>query len=169
MASRIGRKYATETYPTSRGLGGLSYARNYAGGPATPQGVVVAPGAPVNWALVESTGAAGTSVPITPKSTGLVLVSGTIVATNGAGTVQSLSVQVAVDGVLATPASVVALGAAGTANSEATVAFQALLGPLSVGIAHSVTVVVLASAGGDVTLATGDSTVSVQEVSGLLG
>jgi hypothetical protein len=171
MSSRIGRRYAQATYPVSKAVSeSQAFARNFADGPAGPQGVLVAPGAPVDWATVESTGAAGTNVPITPQVTGLILVTAVLVATNGAGSVQSLSVQVGVGGVTeTTPASVVAMGAAGTAASEAAVAFQALVGPLALGVAHNITIVVLASAGGDITLAAEDSTVSVQEVAAASG
>lgn len=170
MSARIGRRYASETYPSRGGAQGAPFARNFAQGPATPQGVLVAPGTPVSWGTVESTGAAGTNVPITPRVSGLILVTGVLVATNGAGTVESLSAQIGVNGVTqATPASVAALGAAGAAASEVAVPFEALVGPLPLGTTVEITVVVQASAGSAITLAAEACTVSVQEVSAATG
>jgi hypothetical protein len=74
MSFRIGRKFAQHTYPESRGIGGLPFARNSAQGPADQTIIsTTAPGTAIPWSILE-VGSPGIDVPITPKVTGLLLI-----------------------------------------------------------------------------------------------
>jgi hypothetical protein len=107
MSFRIGRKFASHTYPeASRGGSGnplTAFARNFAVGPATDTPVVTT-GTQILWGTVDVPDINPQNVPITPRSTGVVRVSGSIIVQNTGVNPATVVVQVQVNGV-ATPAA----------------------------------------------------------------
>lgn len=167
MASRIGRKHASETYPNRGGAGaqGAPFARNSAAGPPTNQLLTGTGSTQVDWASIESTGAPGTSVPITPRVTGVILIQAVIVVSNGAGTVESVTVGIGPSGgAPVQPLSVVELGPTGTAASEVAIPVQVVFTESAAGTTQHIAVFVTASAANDITIVAGNSFVSIQEL-----
>lgn len=68
------RVYSYPTQPRFANLEG-PFARNSASGPTTDTPIVTT-GTQVNWDDIASTGAGGVNIPITPKSTGIIRVTG---------------------------------------------------------------------------------------------
>jgi hypothetical protein len=164
MGFRIGRKHAAHTYPSSQGNSTLLFARNFAQGPAAPQEITASP-VNVGWASIESGATPGTSVPITPKQTGLLLITGVVEMENGGEVPVNVQIQVAVGGItVATPATEVTVGA----GAFATVPVQALVGQ-AVGATYDISLVVTVSVLSALTLNTNDSTLSVREVPAATG
>lgn len=142
MAFRIGRNRAQHTYPQSRASGSLPFARNSAFGPATDTTILpgdpAAPGAAIIFSTFES-GGAGTGVPITPRVTGIVLVTATIECVTLTEDPDQLTVQISVG---AAPPTLVPLSgnsapASVGEGSITSASFTMVLG-LSVGITHHV-------------------------------
>jgi hypothetical protein len=170
MSFRIGRKHAQHTYPqaVSGGPGLAGYARNFAQGPAANQAVPVSPGTLLTpWNPIESGAAPGSTVPITPKVTGLVLVTGTIEGAIAVEGEDNLFVQIDVDGVpLLNPITGNPVGT-GTGSGFMSVSF-CVLAQLIVGETHHIGVIV-SSSSGDVALNAHNSTISIQEVAAATG
>lgn len=165
MAFRIGRSRAQHAYPQSPGAAGgaAALARNFAQGPAADQTPVPAsPGTLLTpWNPIDSGATPGSTVPITPRVTGRVLVTGTIQGINAGDSDDSLSVQISVDGVpVLSPITGNPVVGAGT--GIVSVSFCVLV-QLIVGTTHHIGVTVSSAAGG-VTLKAHNSTVSLQEV-----
>jgi len=161
MASRIGRRGASETYPTRGGVYGLGapYARNSAFGPAATMPVTAAQ-EPISFSSIES-GGAGTNVPITPQVSGDVLVTGTVECSS-LGDSDQLTVQVGVGGV-ALPHPVTANFVPGEEGAKASVSFQTVIG-LPIGTTSNINVFVNANSNGDIQLDAFNSRLSIQEV-----
>ena len=99
MAHRIGRKFASETYPETRagenGPPGDLLARNYAIGPGSEVGVpITTTGTEVTWGTVDVPGFAPQDVPITPQVTGIVMVRAVLTIDNTDTVAHRLQVQV---------------------------------------------------------------------------
>lgn len=171
MASRIGRKYASHTYPQSPGAGGggavSAFARNYAQGPAAGTLVEDASGGIV-FSIVEGGGGATPNVPITPRVTGLILVEGTIECSNTKEDADQLTVQIVVDG---TPVAHPITGnyVNGGVGQVTSVSFALVVGPLTIGTTHHVRVVPIENSPGDLQLDALDSTLTLQEVAAATG
>jgi len=102
---RIGRKFASHSYPEPRRDTTVAFARNFAKGPATSTiiaaGNLVQPftgGTLVPWDFIESGAPLGTSVPITPVTTGIMLVSGVVCVKSTSTADAFVFVQVLLDG-----------------------------------------------------------------------
>lgn len=158
MAFRIGRSRAQHTFPTSPGAQTQPFARNFAQGPAAPQEITASP-VLVGWASIESGAPAGTSVPITPKVTGLLLVTGVIELSNGDETQVTVTAQVTVGGTPIGPISQVSVPGVGFA----TIPIQTLVAE-TIGTTYDIGVSLTATVLSEITLNTDDSTLSVREV-----
>jgi len=102
MAFRIGRKHAYHTYPEPRAATTVPYARNSAVGPTDETPIAIGDGTTggtaIPWSVL-GVGSPGTNVPITPKSTGLIVISGVMTVQNNAEAAVQVQVQVAANGV----------------------------------------------------------------------
>jgi hypothetical protein len=170
MPFRIGRKYASHTYPQSQAAQTLPlFARNFAQGPTSNQ-VVGTGGAAITPWTVESGSAANAHVPITPRVTGLVLVTAVIEMENTSGVSAEVQGQILLNDnpLPGTPPLSLTTVASG---NFATLTVQALVGPLPVGVEANigVGVITLGSGSPAVTLQADDSTVSVQEIPAATG
>lgn len=101
MAHRIGRKYASETYPERAGGGGAAsaFARNFATGPKGSP----ATGVQIQWNSIDVGPDPSGDIPITALSTGIMVISGVIGVSNTSGTLVLVTVAVQVEGVTVTP------------------------------------------------------------------
>ena len=104
---RIGRKFATHTYPVSPGLGGanLLFARNSAQGPDGDFTITDKTLHPIVWHFVDAPpGISPTAnVPITPKTTGVVVVTGMIGTVRNNDASNPASIQLFIDASGITP------------------------------------------------------------------
>ena len=95
FVGRTGHK-RNYSYPVPRFTGLVGpFARNYATGPAgeTPTAIGTGPGTVVPWNFI-AVGGAGTDVPITPKATGYLRITGMLTIVNTGGSPESVQVQV---------------------------------------------------------------------------
>jgi hypothetical protein len=102
MSEFVGRTGSLRvySYPETRRVAATPtpFARNFATGPKNDASI--ADGIQITWNLIDSTGTSGTDVPITPQSTGVVLISGVVSAKNtSGGPVSGIVVVVQVNGV----------------------------------------------------------------------
>lgn len=161
MAFRIGRKYASETYPETGGArggaAGVALARNFGVGPKTPTSI--GGGLQIEWNSLDAGPSPSVDVLITPKVSGLVLVTGVVAVTNSTGAAIVLGIQVQVDG----PPVGALLGATVPAHGSLTVPFMVETTELDtpVGVQSNVNVFVT---GNGLTLAPESSLCSAQEV-----
>jgi len=97
MSEFVGRtgSHRVYSYPEARRGGGvLSLARNFAYGPAETETRITTDGTDVPWGLIESGEAPGVLVPITPRLSGIVRVSGVITIVNNDDARQDVQLQV---------------------------------------------------------------------------
>jgi hypothetical protein len=162
MSFRIGRKFAQHVYPESRASQSLPFARNSAFGPAPGAPLVGDTPGEITWSTVESGGGASVSVPITPRVTGIVLVTGVIQVANTTDDGEELTVQLGVGGVLhANPLEGNQVAAA--IGFVTTVPIQAILG-LPIGTPSLINVFVTANVTGELQLQAHNSWLTLQEV-----
>lgn len=101
MSEYVGRTGALRlySYPESRRTAQIGpFARNFAIGPAL-QTAVTTGGTLVPWAAIESGAPPGTDVPITPKVTGVLVISGVITLKNASGAPVTVQLRVEINGV----------------------------------------------------------------------
>jgi hypothetical protein len=177
---RIGRKSAQHSYPESRFAGLLGpFARNFAAGPLLPDVVVVGDGitggTPILWDIIESGAPASISVPITPKSTGIIRITGVVAVKNSSGAAVNVLVQVALNGVRqVVPFSeeVTVVNHAPDAfniGGAATLPIVAELAGLVVGVTRLVSIVVTAETAVAINLLAATCTLDIQEVAAATG
>lgn len=171
MAFRIGRKHAQHSYPEPRGVPS-SIASNFALGPGTNQAIAQSPGS--TRAFTDTNGsvvAAGTltsqGAPVTPRATGVLLVTGAVNVENVSdGAPVNVSVFIQVNGVTSTAPIAVATLSAST--SFESIPISALIAPLPLNVTAHVNLILVASAAGvNLTAASGTaapSTMNLQEV-----
>lgn len=142
------------SYPETRGAGALAFARNIAAGPAgeTPTDIATGGGTQVPWAVIFApTPSSGVDVPITPRVTGALRITGMLTIVNVAVTASTVHVQVQIDGVTI-PFPGGAFDESSTVPASGTVVLPifAITGPLltPVGATHNVEVLLIASAVG---------------------
>lgn len=104
MTEFVGHAIGTRhySYPeTPRGAGALAFARNVAGGPAgeVPTDIAVSPGTQVPWSGIAVGTAPSVNVPITPKVTGHLRITGVLTIVNVSGTPRLVLVQLQIGGV----------------------------------------------------------------------
>ncbi len=186
MSFRIGRKFAQHVYPEPRRSAGAdAFARNSAialPGSGTPIGEG---GVQVAWTYIESEGSAAQpgstfDVPITPRSTGVIRVIGTVQIENGTEENINASVQVQVNGSSIVPpvasSTVDAQFGEGLTDGIETLSFVLDLiatdpvlvagVPLSVGVLANIELLVTATADG---LVLGTATLDIQELPAATG
>jgi len=171
MSEFVGRTGALRvySYPENRLQGSsASFARNFASGPAGATDIPVA-GILVPWSSPDA-GTPGTDVPITPRSTGLVLITGVITVKSTSGNQETVTLEVLVNGVpLAVPfvenltiepGGVIAIPILTETNSHING------GPLPLGTTADVSIFLSASVDDPVVLqvSTESSTLELQEV-----
>jgi len=181
MTEFVGRTGSNRvySYPEARRNTTVPFARNFAAGPSSNDGqkqplVVQGIGTPANNAVLWSNLEAGTSpnvlVPITPRSSGLIRISGVLSVIN----VDALSphyvwIVVVVDGVpLADPF----LEQVTVPNGEApfaAVPFATETPALAVGVTSTVEILAIADADSALQLVRASSTISLQEVTPATG
>jgi len=101
MAFRIGRKFASHTYPETPRAAPAAFARNSAvrkGSPIT----ITDTFAEISWTIIESNGGSGVDVPITPSVTGVVRLLVVLVVSNVSSTPTNVFVQARVNHVTQT-------------------------------------------------------------------
>ena len=142
---RIGRSHAQHAYPDTRGGSALLLlARNFASGPEAAQAIPEA-GAAVVWNAIDAGQAPPSAdVPITPRSTGKIIVRGVIVAANASGSDWDVFVELVVDGVVQSPPAVVTTVPAGGNASIPFLAEYTLVPGVSIPIGLNVTALVRA-------------------------
>lgn len=167
MAFRIGRRNAQHAYPQAPRGAPSAYARNSAHGPATtPYDVTDAP-TRIPWGTLE-VGAPGQNVTITPRVTGLILVTGVVECLNGSEDAEQLTVNIGVGGILqATPME--ANFVDGGSTERTSVPIQAILGPFTPGTPVEISLFVTANSSGDLTLEVNNSWLTLQEVATATG
>lgn len=163
---RIGRTRAQHSYPESRQNTTVPYARNSALFVKTSMVLTGTP-APIPWSLIESTFAGGVNVPITPKTTGLVLLTGMVTIVNtDSGHVARVLLNIKVGAfVLAAPFSIADLPANPSPGSTITIPIV-FSGPTPLLIGSTTNIQIQASqTGADAdTVSVVDATLSLQEV-----
>ena len=162
MSEFVGRTGSNRiySYPEPRRAGGdaLPFARNFASGPKTPQ--LATDGVQIQWNSID-VGPDGPDVPITPLSTGVVLVSGAVTLTNSGATTSAI-IRVRVNGVDFLVPDLV-----GITVASGTIVVVPILTELSpadtpVGVATPIQISVL---GDSIFVASEGSTLNLQEVS----
>jgi hypothetical protein len=175
MSFRIGRSRAQHTYPdTPRGASG-AYARNSAFGPLNgTQAIPASGGTKVRWAAMEVGATGGTTVPITPQVTGIVRAIVNVVAVNPTDAADDIAVQFVVDGVPVSGGATVSTLPAALESQSGAITIPLVLDfagsqKLSVGVAHTIEVLVTSVLGVSGKSVTGLSTVDLQELPAATG
>lgn len=97
---RIGRKFARHVYPDNSRAAALTlFARNSAVGPSGATDITTI-GTPVPWDIIESGAPSGPDVPITPRVTGLVSISGVISVKSSSVSQESVQLEAFAGGIL---------------------------------------------------------------------
>lgn len=179
---RIGRSRAQHSYPETRRNTTLQFARNFAAGPGETTDVAsgngITGGTQIPWAIIESVGVVFppgvVDVPITPRITGIIQITGVVEVKSSAPAIVLVQVQLGVDGG-ALPAggrSSVPLLETVTvdAGGEAIPILVDLPAILAIGVTRTIQIVVSDILGaGTVILALESSTLDVQEVPAATG
>lgn len=164
MTEFVGRTGSRRLYSypdTPRGLNAASFARNAAIGPDTDPVDISDAGTQVPWAFIESGAPAGVNIPITPRATGRVLISGVLSIANTAEGALDVQVQIQVDGSTITfPLLEKTTIPAGGFGTLPIVAVPPLM---TVGTAKNISILVTASAEG-LQLSPESSELNIQEV-----
>lgn len=169
MTEFVGRTGARRVYSypeRPRGSELALLARNFAAGPSSATDIDIAP-TPIPWNIVD-VGGAGTTVPITPRSSGIILISGVISIKSTSGIQESVLVQVVVNGL---PLLVPFLqNPTIEANGFISIPFLTELNLatfgslLPVGVAAAVSILVTAANADTLQLAVDSSSMTIQEV-----
>lgn len=149
-------------YPESRGAGGLtSFARNFATGPKTLD-AIPDDGVQVEWNSIDVGTSPDEDVPITPITTGVILISGVLSIQNTSGTARFVQVVLLVNDVpIPVPSAEAATVAA---NGALAVPFLTEVTDLVIGDTVNVQVQVSAQVNGALFLVPDSCSISVQEV-----
>lgn len=164
---RIGRKFAQHSYPDApRGAAAALLARNFAFGPATTTDIETSPTA-IPWEGVD-VGAPGITAQITPRVSGIVLISAVVAIKSLSGVQEIVTVDVSVNGfVLNVPFfNQITVEAGGflvvPILTETNVATLGAL--LPIGVPATVSILLTANTDDVLQLSTDDSSISIQEV-----
>lgn len=171
MTEFVGRTGAMRlhSYPeTRRGGGALqSFGRNFAWGPASVTPVDIIP-IQVPWETIASGAPAGTDVPITLVSTGIICIRAVLCFKNQSDTTNiDVFIDVQIDGVsMSLPATIQATAI--NPNGSLVVPVLAQTDAIALG-AHNVQIQVGANADSEILLVSQDSSIEVQEVPAATG
>lgn len=137
-------------------------ARNFASGPATDTAVAVGGGTQLPWSAIGVGTPPDVDVPITPQTSGVILVTGVIVVENSSGAPVDVIVRVQVGNVsMAVPASETF---SVDANGFKALRIVAETAALTIGTPATIQILAIASAGGVIRFSGQSSTLDVQEV-----
>jgi len=157
---RIGRSRAQHSYPEPRfgGAAAQIFARNFASGPELLTALDLG-GTQVPWNAISSGAAPGTNVPITPQTTGVLLISGVITVKNNEAAAQS--VRIAVNGV---PVTVPTFESTLVASLDSlAIPFLVEAPAVAVGVTWNIAILVTPS-GNNMNLLAEESAIEIQEV-----
>jgi hypothetical protein len=158
------------SYPERRRSGAELFARNFAAGPEFPTPVAIAtdPGTQVPWAVIESGAPAGVNVPITPRSSGIIRITGVVVVKSSSEIVEIVNLEVEING---TAISIPQFEAQSILDGGfATIPFVTEnTSFLPIGVVANVSVRVTASSDDVLQLRPASSTIDVQEVPAATG
>lgn len=173
-----GRSRTAHGYPDTRAGANsppatLAFARNFAQGPGTEVAqAITTTGTQIEWGDVDVPNVDPEDIPITPKSTGIIRVSGVVVVQNDHdATPHNVTVQVQIDDVtILTPAAMVTIdqaAAADESNGLEAIPFLVEIEGIVVGATINIEVLVTsanASSDGHLSIVVNDSTCEVLEV-----
>jgi hypothetical protein len=166
MSFRIGRKGAQHSYPVSRGAMEVPRARNFAAGPTATEPITVA-GIFIPWSLIEAGAPAGINVPITPRSSGIILIQGVITIKNAVLAPIVASMFVWVNGTpLIVPFMETVLV---PASGSSVIPFLTETAPLPIGVPAIIQIAINAASEPGLSLLPASSTMAVQEVRAATG
>lgn len=164
MSEFVGRTGSLRVYsypePRRSGGGPTEFARNFATGPKL--GSDATDGIRIEWNAIDAGVSPSTDVPITPQSTGVVLISAVVTISNAADDPATFSVRLQMDappGNLPVPPGPIAIGP--IAAGETVVVPLLMETPIVVGETHTISIFVL----GEVVVVAEGSTLNLQEVS----
>jgi hypothetical protein len=163
------------SYPEPRFTGLVGpFARNFAAGPDNDGGdqpLVVASVTPadnaIDWALLESGTSPNVNVPITPRSSGIVRISGVVTVSNSDAAAHTVQIIIGVNGaVVPAPAGETVTV---PANGVVAVPFLTETIPLPIGTTATVEILAVASSNGHLSAVLDSSTLDIQEVTPATG
>jgi hypothetical protein len=163
MGFRVGRKFAQHFYPEPSHPveAAPTYARNFGSGPATDVAVATTPGTQIVWSNIQSGIGPGVAVPVTPETTGILRISGTI---SLAGSGQSVQLLVGVNGF---PLSVPAFERATVSGFES-ISFLTETSAQPIGSPANISIQLIGSATG-ISVIGLSSTIDIQELPAATG
>ena len=165
MTEFVGRtgSHRSYSYPETRRSGGSNFARNFATGPKSETGIE--DGIQIPWNAIDAGGTTpGPDVPITPLSTGVLLISGVVTAFNSSGAPLTVTVAIQVNGVsIPVPSDMSSLVEAG---SSVAIPFMGETDPSDTPVGQTSNIQIFVTSDPDVgSLLTDSSALSIQEVS----
>lgn len=165
MSFRSGHEHARHIYPERRpaGVPAPPTARNFAGGPASDTPISAGGGTQIPWDVIASGAPSGVDVPITPQSSGVILIVGVVTVENTSDAPVDVTVKAQVNGSTITIPATDTFTVDGDDGSKA-IRIVAEVTGLSVGVLVNVHLLVIAGSSDAITLSAGSSTVDVQEV-----
>lgn len=167
MTEFVGRTGAQRlhSYPeTPRGGGALAFASNFAIGPSGEGTPVLAAGTQIPWSLVAVPGTGPEDVPITPRITGRIRISGVVTVLNGSVNSDNVTLQLQVNDVtVALPAPETSTGQSGEGGFVA-IPYLVVLTGLPIGVQANIQMLVTAQTDGEISVTSGDSTMDVEEI-----
>jgi hypothetical protein len=157
------RHYSYPETPRGAAVGGGEFARNFAIGPATATPVTTA-GTPIPWEVVTVAGTNPEDVPITPRSTGTLRISGVVSVENDSVNTDDVTVQLRIDGtVFPVPAPMVSTGEGGEGGFSV-IPFLFVLVGVPIGVQMILGLVVTSGADSEIGVTAHNSTMDVEEV-----
>lgn len=166
MSEFVGRtgSHRVYSYPDRRGGNPAAlFARNFAGGPTLDTEIADGAGTQVPWAVIESGAPASVNVPITPRSTRIILISGVIVVKSSSASTSSITLFVEIDGASTLIPDL-------ERNTISAFGFEAIpfltenSAFLPIGVLANISIRLIASAAGALVFSSLSSTINIQEV-----
>jgi len=175
MTEFVGRtgSHRVYSYPEARRNTTVPFARNFAAGPSSSGGsdqpiLVQDVGTPSNnavlWSLLEVGTSPNINVPITPKSSGIVRISGVLTVLNSDASPHTVWVVIVVDGVAVPDPFNEVFTVAGGEGTYAVIPFLTETSPLAIGVTSTVEILVIADTNDVLTLTRASATLDLQEV-----
>ena len=168
---RIGRKSAQHFYPERARGTALALARNFASGPEDDTGIVGGGGTQIPWSAIASGAPAGVHVPITPKSTGIILVVAVFTAKNSSSdpvVLDTIQLNVQINDVSMTIPATVQHTIVDAQDTQA-IQVMAKTSALPIGVTANISILATQIAGSNLSVLSGTATLELQEVSDATG
>lgn len=170
MSEFVGRTGSQRVYSypeAPRGGYAAQFARNFASGPATTTTIDIDPGTQLPWDVIDSGAPPGVNVPITPRSSGIILVTGVISLKSSSEIDEVVQLLIEVNGV-PLPVPFLESNTISASGFEA-IPFVAEITGLAVGVAANVQVRLISSNATDIGATLDSSTINLQEVPAATG